>query len=212
MIPIFLDTFIIPAETKLWDDPYFPEIRSGLQLLSEYTGYDDLVTTALAWVLPDRNSSDQPGRGSAGSLVEIDKEGSISDLGIINGVTTEPLFVISSAFDRRAFSHGGEPDSWAVEHMIACDNVDFENAALEIYRDAIRLSSKATQKDEAKFHLGRGVNGYNASIKEPFPISFLTLWDVVCIRDRETGISEVDYMEYHGPGEIIAPVKLEAKP
>lgn len=208
MIPIHIEIVIFPPGTKLWSPEEVKTfqhqentIKSGLLLCTSNLGWFE---DALAFYLPDSGETLEKS-----SREEIDELGSILELKIVEGVTTETIFMVAGAHDTADFNQGYRTqESWAVEFMAEGNHDEIKEQVQRLYEDALKLSTETWEKEKqpsTKIDILDLTNpekrGYDPEIKKPYPIKFLTLWSVETSIDWETSITEVERFHYEGPAE-----------
>lgn len=201
MTPIHLNTLLIPPGTKLWDSNEAKPSKDKNEVLLSHDSYLDELNNAFALYLPD--SEIQPPE-SMGEL-EVEDNGDIPELHIKEGFTTQTLFVITGGQDNADINTGFHTrGSWAIEYMGETQYVDIKANIKAIYEDALFFAEgKHKTPNFEIFTIDPGSN-YNPETKKPYPIDFLTRWEVETSRDWESQIDEIEAFHYKGPGRTTA--------
>lgn len=181
MINIHLQSEIIPPGTK------FTNNSTPKELITEYADLS-WMQEALGFFLPETGEAIS-NRSVAHDIIEDSDGENIPELKIVGGVATTTIFAICAAHDRNDFCHGWRHQgSWACEYMQEGEWEDIREALPEIY--------KAVWETLPNISLELGK-------KIPYPIQFLTVWDVQSSRDWESGITEIDKFTFRGLGKTM---------
>lgn len=118
---------------------------------------------------------------------EFDENANLPELGIVAGIATKELFVISHISDVCDFTQGHRQiESWASAFIGECPEILRENMPA-ILVDFLTQSAKACDP-------------YDPEKKMVHPIVALTMWKEETSRDFESGIDELETIHYCGLG------------
>jgi hypothetical protein len=198
MIPIHLHGMIIPAKTLLWlpeESPTPPQF-----IHTSYRDEFESLLAAKAEGLPAVNRSTVWEEGSA------EESDTIPELGIVDGVATKEIFLISHATDQADSMAGWRfRGEWAAESLRESPQ-DLSISLEDIERD-IRERIKCSQGfiEDRLQNEGRLRRGEPPC---PTPFAVLTLWNCEGGRDWESGHFEMDGLSYMGQG-MTCPLPTE---
>jgi hypothetical protein len=191
-IPIHLHGMIIPAKTKLWlpgegENPPPPQFL--------HTSYREDIEGLLAGKAEGLAAVNRNTQWELGCPEESD---TIPELGIVDGVATKEIFLITHATDQSDCVAGWRfRGEWAAESLRESPQ-DLSECLEEIERD-IRKRINCSQGfiEDRLQNEGRVRRGETPS---PVPFCALTLWNCEGSTDWESGHFEMDGLSYAGQG------------
>lgn len=202
MTPIHLHVALIRPGTKADFTPRKSD-PSGLEWISSATVIDTLDTSwfdeATVAYLP----------GSKTRVTDFEDEDLADTLKIVNGLTTETIFVVLSVSDQEDRNIGtATRSSWAAEYMQECgwDQLD-EDTLKVLYAATLSLIERHERPAGLKLH------PLHSTQKDQIVyVEFLSLWEVHTYQDFETGFSEVDGFSFVGIAKTILDPDFLPKP